>query len=199
MPRLRRPILLATGALVLALVAHADAQDPAPICTTPETCNAILGPAHVDMADAIRGALSDKPVSALCADAASCKAVVADRYATIIQAAKILQSIAPWPAKTAVAPVTIVIGGNPYAAAPYTLEAQLVGVNGPGILVHFIVDGVLRRVESTARYCLFGGDSACVSGRLGAGTHEIRAQVVRQTAPGVVDFIAEASLAVIEP
>jgi len=94
----------------------------------------------------------------------------------------------PPPAPT----VNLVVSGGPSSGHPYSVEAQT-NVTG-AVTVNFYVGGVLYRQESVYKYCLFGGNSICAVGKLGAGAHTVRADVV---SGGVV--VATAQITVTEP
>lgn len=192
-------------AVIIAVVACGIASaQPAPICSDIASCSAIIARSTGDVVEAqamiqmlTHPELGASPrTSQLCADVASCTSIVATREWERAQAFKFMFALAPWPAKTATAPVELVVSGNPIAGAPYSIEASIGASITGAINVNFIVDGVLKRVETIAKFCLFGGDVVCAQGRLGAGQHSIKAQVVRA---GTTEWIAEADLIVVEP
>jgi subtilisin family serine protease len=90
------------------------------------------------------------------------------------------------------AAVTLVVTGTP-STGPYAIEAQ---TTAPGALtINFSVDGAFYHQENIAKYCLFGGDAVCATGRLGAGPHVIKAQVFPQ---GGSTLLGEAQITVTE-
>src|SRR5215813_500838 len=88
--------------------------------------------------------------------------------------------------------VTLVVTGNP-GSGPYAVEAQTTLTGA--LTVNFFVDGSLFHQESIAKYCLFGGDAACVTGTLGAGAHTIKARVLAQ---GTTMVLAETQITLTE-
>ena len=102
-------------------------------------------------------------------------------------------------AASAVAPShTISLGliGDP-ASGPYAVEAKTTSTSG--VAVNFYVDGRFVRRENTAKYCLFSGGAngtPCLTGKLGAGTHVVKAQLV-SASTGTV--LAETQGTVSEP
>ena len=109
-------------------------------------------------------------------------AVLAETYITVTEG-----SSAPPPS-----PVTLVVTGNP-ATGPYAVEARTTLTGA--LTVNFFVDGTFVHQENIARYCLFGGDTLCGPGRLGAGVHAIKAQVLKQ---GGSTVLAETQITVTE-
>jgi hypothetical protein len=96
---------------------------------------------------------------------------------------------ATFTAASAVAPThTISLGliGDP-TAGPYAVEAKTSSTSG--VAVKFYVDGAFVRRENTARFCLFGGGASgtpCVTGRLGAGSHVVKAQMINASTGAVL-------------
>jgi len=81
-------------------------------------------------------------------------------------------------------PVALVVTSDPVSGA-YAVEAQTT-LSG-ALTVNFFVDGTFFHQEDVARYCLFGGDTTCETGRLGAGVHVIKVQVFPQDGRAVVE------------
>ena len=88
--------------------------------------------------------------------------------------------------------VTLIVTGTPSTGA-YAVEAQTTAT-GP-VSVSFFVDGTFYHQENISKYCLFGGDGPCETGRLGAGSHVIKAQVFPQ---GGGTLLAENQITVTE-
>ena len=66
--------------------------------------------------------------------------------------------------------------GTPSSGNPYSVEATVTGINSVS-RVEFVNsdNNAIIRTEATAPYCIFG-DTTCILGRLGPGTHHVKAQ-----------------------
>ena len=87
----------------------------------------------------------------------------------------------PTPTATPGTQYSLIVSGT--TSTPYYVELKS---SVPNIKVVFYVDGVLYRTETTARYCLFGGD-VCAPGTLSAGQHIIAAKTYDKTTGVLLD------------